>query len=356
MQNVFVTNTPTRKVLKTALQKDVTVYRNFFMPLCSILWDPDKEFWMLEHFNNIYYIKDKSGYTWLDYLEPNGFTEDVLNITSRLYEDIKSKDIVKLLKKQIDNGLYSTIFVDEFYLNGIYKDTRHLVSEMFITGYDDDEKKFFGIGYTDSREVDYITFTYDEIRIGFASLTTGVVDIEDCPVWVKLFTMQAYKLLDINNGKTADIEAFKRDIRSYYTSEEHPELLRSQNVKEFGADAIYGIKAQEVVLQAIRDLLKGEFKTDYRHIHLISEHKKMLVKKFTYIDKNIHPVAKTILDGSKTVSMNIELSRILYLKSAMQEGNMYAALKNETTIKKIVSLIEKAITEERVYLEEYLNS
>lgn len=129
MQNVFVTNTPTRKVLKTALQKDVTVYRNFFMPLCSILWDPDKEFWMLEHFNNIYYIKDKSGYTWLDYLEPNGFTEDVLNITSRLYEDIKSKDIVKLLKKQIDNGLYSTIFVDEFYLNGIYKDTRHLVSE-----------------------------------------------------------------------------------------------------------------------------------------------------------------------------------------------------------------------------------
>lgn len=157
---------------------------------------------MMNHFNNIYYIKEKFGYTWLDYLEPNGFTEDVLSITSRSYEDIKFKDIVKLLKEQIDNGLYSTIYVDKFYLSGIYNDTRHLVSEMFIIGYDDEEKCFLGIGYTDSREVDYITFPYDEIKIGFASLTTGVVNIEDCPVWVKLDTMQAYKALDIGGAQS----------------------------------------------------------------------------------------------------------------------------------------------------------
>ncbi len=356
MQNVFEINTPTKKVLKTALQKDVTVYRNFFMPLCSILWDPDKEDWMLEHFNNIYYIKEKSGYTWIDYLEQNGFTDDVLSITSRDYEDIKSEDVVKLLKDQIDNGLYSTIYVDEFYLSGIYKDKRHLISEMFITGYDDDEKHFLGIGYTDSREVDYITFPYDEIKIGFASLTTGVVNIEDCPIWVKLYTMQAYKALNINDKKVADIEAFNRDIKRYYTSEDLPELLRPQNVAEFGSDALYGIKAEEAVLQAIRDLLKGEFKTDYRHIHLISEHKKMLVKKFAYIDKKIHPLPKSVLNGSQTVSMNIELARLLYLKNVMQEGNMYAELKNEAAIKKIVSLIEKAIETEKSYLKEYLNS
>jgi hypothetical protein len=107
------------KEMKVKLQKDLTTYLNFSIPLCATLWDQSKLPWFYEHFNHVYCMTSRGGYFWVDYLEAADLFEDVLESTflnADRAQDIT--DISGYLKEKIAEGFYVMIFADEYYISG----------------------------------------------------------------------------------------------------------------------------------------------------------------------------------------------------------------------------------------------
>ena len=67
-----------KKIIPTYMQREITTYLNYSMPLCTFL-KPDKNQWLLEHFTNIYLMMGTDGYVWVDYLEDLLFPHNVID-------------------------------------------------------------------------------------------------------------------------------------------------------------------------------------------------------------------------------------------------------------------------------------
>lgn len=137
------------------------------------------------------------------------------------------------------------------------------------------------------------------------------------------------------------------------------EKLRSEIVEGRGDIAVYGADCQKEIVKSLHLMLEnGEFYTDYRHIHLLYEHKKIVLNKMYYIQNVTKANVSEIIDEYKVIMKKSELAKVLYLKAIISDNDsdLYDKLKNKSIISKIIKFLEGVSNNETDILQEFVCS
>ena len=211
----------------------------------------------------------------------------------------------------IDNDYYIYGVCNEKYLHHFQENFYH---ELFIFGYDLNENIFYCADFTFSNSGKY-TFTQkpiEQVCRGFADVPDqedyllcgegGIILSRLSPVKEK-----PYKI---------EVPYLKRNLTEYLegrNSFKHYSVLYNtepkQNNIEDKRNRAFGIDVYDVFTAYLSEF-HDDFHPDYRAFHNLYEHKKLMVKRIEYLEKN-HLIHQNI---NKEIYLKVEnLSQILYL-------------------------------------------
>ncbi|WP_148265086.1 hypothetical protein [Clostridium sp. BNL1100] len=339
------------KELNVKLQKEITTYLNYSLPLCAILWDRKKENWAYEHFTQLYCMKDKSGYLWLDYLEELLFPQDVSNYIFIPSDDLKNvNDIIFFIKEKVSLGNCLMIFLDKYYIsNSRNYLKKHDIFQAFIYGYDDVSNELLGIGFLDNNTFDYLRYSYSDVLEAYTSCRN---EYESSPLWVRLYACVLIKVKNLGEEHKCNFTKIISDMKNYVSSIGCESDLRYEIKICRGTNATYGINVINEVIDHLKRLLDDTWTIDYRQIHLLYEHKRLMKKRIEFLGQ-IYGFKDEKFCKSLSIYTSIEKSfetaKAIYMKSILAQTNyksIYGCLKDTDTIKKIISIYENEIPRE----------
>ena len=345
-----------QKKLPAVLQNDIISFNNYALPLCVVSGNDKKKEWLLEHFGNIYYQKNDNGYVMLDFLEQYDYPKDVLEYQFMTYEKYGNlQDIVSHVKDRIDQEYQVMIIVD----NDCLKEKRehplrHFPMQVFIYGYDDEEEIFLGMGYHSDFIFGEVTYGYKEIREAYQSFRKHYQVQED---WVSMYAEIYMKVKEPENEYHCSCDKILEELEEYVYSKIcmnkiRPEFLLGGNNPE----VVFGMEAQKAALGAFYQLLEGEFKTDYRVIHLLYEQKRHILKKIEKLS-NENRIGENGIElkeeYQKQVVKKVNKARLIFMMQVIEDNGksqFYAQLKDKEAIRAVIKLIEEALNQEEIIL------
>ncbi len=348
-----------KKILNILLQKDITTYLNYNFPLCSLLWNKNKNSWMFEHFTNFYLMRDDKRYIWIDYLEEVHFLNDVMDFSYKNVEIMrKQEDIIEYIKNYINQEYYIMIFVDKFFLrNSIFFHKEHVSQQSFIYGYDNELSEFFGVGYRSDGSFGEIKYNFNDILLGFQYC---IKNYEDMDIWVDWYNCIQMKVKSPDKIYEYNANHFIVELKKFVYSSGTKKLLRPEILYERGENAIYGFEAQEELINAFNELKEDKFVLDYRSIHLLAEHKNLMYKKLIYTAEVIGSLNEfeDLLIQYRKLNEQYENIRLVFMKHVLIDNNMsniYGCLKNKIIINELYKKLESSSNLEKEIYIEYIN-
>ena len=104
--------------LPIQLQKDITVYTNYALPLCIIKSTENYDKSILTHFDNIYLMRDKKNYLWMDFLERDGyFIGDFFNVEYlNLKKAFELPDIFSFISDTLLSNKYLIVLLNGYFM------------------------------------------------------------------------------------------------------------------------------------------------------------------------------------------------------------------------------------------------
>jgi hypothetical protein len=279
----FEIDEPEHKELKIVLQDMFRTYLCNSLPLCALFTDERLLPWFYEHFINIFANVDESGYTKLDFVEHRAPYKEVMYevyLGYRLLE--KEPKIVDFVIDKINKGYYVVIYVDEYYLpvKSVYQ-KEHYVHNSIIYGYDNTTETFLGIGFNAELLFTYLTFKYNDLEIAFEK---GKSYYHISAPWCENNAIELLKLKDYPVEYPFDMQRFLTQLGDYLASVGDNSVIFTYMMSQ--NRIIHGIDVYDQVVECLNKLLEGTVAIDYRAIHLLVEHKKIMLNRLRYI--NLH--------------------------------------------------------------------
>lgn len=348
---------PENKELDIRLQNDVTTYLHYSLPLCIILSNSRLLPRYFEHFIEICARIQPDGYLDMDFLEHSHlFTKSISNLYFG-YDAMKDINILDFIRKKINSDTYIIIHLDEFYLpHKLHYQKTHYIHASLVYGYDDCRKKIMTIGFDSKHaftkiEIDYAAFE--------KSYEMGKVYYEETAWWA---FKKAIQLVKFNTDVLSceyefHLDKFINKLDSYMASSGNPAFLFEPRV---GERYIFGFQIYEVLEQKLLELAKGNNCTDFRALHLLSEHKKSIYKRLEYIVNNcmIPAGLSDIPRKYSTIVEQVEIIRMKFLKYSLTHTNfkdIYLRPHDELFIRELTGLLEKVREEEKTILTQIRN-
>lgn len=336
----------------------ITLYKNYLFPLYTF-YNDDYNRWIISHFTNMYMMKDENGYIWYDYLEPGNFCDDILETQCIKLSTLSESNIIDNIISNLENNKYMTLFVDEYYLpNTLFTNKIHYPSEILIYGYDSEKKTILSMNFDITNTVNKVVYSYDEIINATDALMHHRKLYADFPVWIELYAMRCISVKENVRINVASRDKLLCLVEEYISSKQLTEKLRSEVVTERGKTAVFGYDSQKEIIKAIKDMINGDIYIDYRHLHLLFEHKRIVLELISYVLAESEIDGEDIISEYKKIYNSISFARILYLKGLAQKNasDIYGIVKDRDILEKIVSLIEKSVEAEKEILELFLEN
>lgn len=328
-----------KKVLDLNVQNKVTTYLNYSLPLCVLLQNDNKKEYLMEHFSNIYLMKDDEDYIWLDYHEDSSLLEDVLELKNEKRKSLRSfENIEELLLKKINEGYYLMVFTDEFYASNSGKyGKEHCFFQLFIYGYSTEEDLFYGLSFDEQNNFGKVQLSLRDIMKG---INYCLFYDEKVPEWINNYFLVYLKESDFSKPFHCDPNRVIEKVKDYFFSRPGDSELRPDVVAERGSKAIYGLAAQEEVINSLKKSLDGNFYIDYRCFHLLCEHKKNMYEKISYIidSENLENEFEDVKSEYQKITNSYNKIRMIYLKNVLTDNHnddIFGQLKNKSIIEKI---------------------
>ncbi|HEX3045261.1 MAG TPA: amino acid adenylation domain-containing protein [Bacillota bacterium] len=278
---VYEIDTPEAKELKVEIQRDITIYNHRAIPLCVILTDPNLHPWYFERFLNIFSTLDHEGFLTLDYLEVWAPYREIINEISLGTEMLEREpDIINFAIDNINRGYYPSIAVDEYYCPGKQKYQKvHYIHHALVYGYDNNERILKTVGYDVAGILTGINFTYDVFTEAYE---LGKLYYQEAAPWASRTAAQLFFSNGFNAPYPFDANKVIQGIHNYLFSTSEEATTYFWNLKR--ERVTYGFDVYDVVIHHFKNFLEGKFTTDYRAIHLLAEHKKVIAQRLEYIN------------------------------------------------------------------------
>lgn len=295
----------------------ITAYLNVAYPLMLILNNPHLLNWYYEHFINIYSQCWSIDFMRIDFLDSSRFFGDILDRNSLKIEEAHNIDILDFIKENIDSGYCLNVFtIDEYYLSAsiCYKNS-HMIHEILIYGYDYDLGILKVVGY-DKKGVFsrfyYNTKEFEEaFKAGLSNPPDYLVD-----------ALHKMRLRHFFCDYKFSLNKFLYELKKYLF------LIPDQEKKYFSIasnDAvIYGKQVYDSLIVYLKESItsENEMEINYLSIHFFYEHKKILLERFLFIERNYklgNNFTSLILEYEENVSLSNSI-RLSFLKRALVES------------------------------------
>ena len=177
-------------ILPVTDKPPITVYKNYSYPLCIISTDASESNWLCNHFGNIYLMRNRHDYIWLDFLEPNDGFDSALEFERINLNELEGIDIISLIQNTLNEKKYVTLFLDEYYMDKTaLAGKKHHLAEFFIYGYDDEKRIFYTVGFNSSEFFGQLTYSYNAVIKAHDSFVNDREKFGELPVWVIWYIM-----------------------------------------------------------------------------------------------------------------------------------------------------------------------
>lgn len=277
------TSSTDKKSLEFSTLDPIKAYTHHTVPLSVALTDPRCMPWLYEHYTQIFSFV-KKGILQIDYTEQLRQYREILDVVQvPIYKSSVINDITSFLINSINNNLFITIYVDEFYLPNRYATNKlHYMRQIVINGYDADDKIFYCKGFTRYNDSSFKDSGYDQygaetISFDVLSLayTEGHDRYDDPPdnyivLWGRKKDFPGYEF---------NIQLYITRLNQYINSSGQmlSQTAIGQNVFKILEEAVYWM------------IYERKTTVDSRAFYVVYEHKKRLHDSLMFVRNLINP-------------------------------------------------------------------
>ncbi|PEP84922.1 hypothetical protein [Bacillus pseudomycoides] len=239
----------------------------------AILMSKDKYLsWFYSGYIQLYSYQDNYEYK-IDYYSYNGkyprFPEINDNWLKREFFQRTHGNIVQFLVDIIDEGFYSEIILDQYFIPGkrLFQIQSKPHQEL-IYGYDKDKKVFYALGFN-KEDFGMYEITFENLEKGFYNASWSGVGFFDCTTHIDYS----------NNNLEFNFPLVKQYIKDYAESRNS---FMHFNPKE----SLFGLNTYNYYIQLLADNPKYFNKKDIRPLHIFAEHKHTMVDRLRFMQES----------------------------------------------------------------------
>lgn len=330
--------------LPIQIQKDITVYNNYALPLCILKSSCNYDKAIISHFDNIYLMRNQKNYLWMDFLERDGFfIGDFFNVEYlNLKQSFELENLYAFISDVLDTNRYLLVMLNSFYIeNSAFFKRIHHPAIVLVFSISFEKRQIGTIMLTKDGNYNIEFFSFEAFSTAFYNYDLDKIKIKTWADWYKISILSS-----IPFDSTIKCEELIQQIENYITSKDMKNKLRKEIVDDRGDKALYGISVYTELIKSIEESKNGIQLSDYRHIHLIYEHSKFIGKKLEYLHKE-GLVSEERYKKQVEVEKLLNITRLFYMKGVLSEpdSNLYGPLKDKNIINKIIANI--TIAQER---------
>lgn len=236
----------------------------------------------------------------------------------------------------LDSDYYLYLFLDKYYLPGRDEyQTRHFIHDHFVYGYDRDERHFDFIGF-DNRGM------FRKSPILFEDFDNAYNQANPQHEWQTYLFMLKY---NPNYRSALDLQLVIDLLDDYLLSRNTSERFRMYKQP---MDAVFGLDVYTKLQEYFELLEAGEVWADVRGVHIVQEHKKCMLDRLRYMER------EGFLNASDQLST--AYSQIATQAQSMKLSLMkFARMKDKHWIKSVIALIQQMKASEKLILEQVLD-
>lgn len=334
------------KILPLNQKTESTTYLFYSTRLAIVQAYPEYRQWLMQYFiyPRLYYNEENWNHLFLE-----EELEDILVMKRLKYQEVQS-NIISYTKKNLEEGCYVNIHLDEFYISEKdFFQRRHYVHENLIYGYSDEERVFYAFGFGKKQKVQSFEITYEELLWGYEK--------------GKLFSFCGAKYLTgeypwpVTLCSLKEIPEYSFEI-SCFVDKLKKHLYPSENEMVEGDLHIYGVNIYDAVLSELRGESDKGF-VDFRVLQIFYEQKKCIRRRLEFLQEkySMETELEEFWTEYKKVEGSFQRIRLIYMKQLVMEGRadtLDKAVLSETVNLGIVDKLEEAVEKEKEVLESLL--
>ncbi|SMF85069.1 hypothetical protein SAMN05661091_2859 [Paenibacillus uliginis N3/975] len=254
-------------------------------------------------------------------------------------------DIHRYLITQLEREYYVVTYVDEFYIhNSICYQENHFVHDIFIYGYDLDRQIYHVAIFDKNRQFTMQEVTFEQFDQAYTSQGKSTQSlISSC----KRMEPSNYENSKYGSGVGRfdfDLQLMINVLSDYLEGRNSTERLR---IQQQPMEGYFGVEIYPYLQEFVTRVIEGVQNFDVRQLHILWEHKKMMVARIEYLQQLGYLREETsLLSEAKRLEKQAYTYRNLMLKGFMSQ--------NRNILHPLVNSLEEMLIAEKALITQLI--
>jgi hypothetical protein len=323
--------------LPIVLQREYNAYLYGALPLCAALGRGNSQ-WFHRRFFQLFALRDVRGvmvgndferpYTHLDFVDATAVLDGPFTVERTEYHRAAGElgSLTHHVRAATRNGQYVIAFVDLAALNNREEVFLH---EILVHGFDDAERQVHAITFGYDNRFQTVAYDYESLDRAFDRCLAHIDRLrERSGVRFPVATLSARSTESEEDSQQeamwAQLEAYRTGRAVNLQKEYCPGYwwLWSPEEHAFYASTPmrFGVDASDVLIDHLQDVLSGQRPIDYRHFHVLAEHKKLVARRLELLltaipqqdQRDLTAAWKSTIATADTNRMRVMRNRLAY--------------------------------------------
>ncbi|GIQ67355.1 hypothetical protein DUZ99_02500 [Xylanibacillus composti] len=261
-------------------------------------------------------------------------------ISRDLLSDYLNEHIVDFLIRAVDKNFYVLLYVDQYYISASrHYQTTHFTHDVFVHGYDNDERQLYLKGYLKNG-------SFSDYQVSYEDFTAAYANGNDYFWW------QVYiNLFQFDDGDYPfNVGYLKKQISDYLQAKNpQDDVLQFINPSgRFQQPTNFGVATYDSLQEYFQLMRDGEIGNDIRPLQVVWEHKKIMLDRLAYLHEQGYLPDLSLHNQYEEVKQKTEMARSLFLKYERRQDksliDMMAQFMDEVRQSEI-AVLEKLLAE-----------
>lgn len=329
---------------------DITLFPYISMFLPVIMGHRKYESWYYSNFINVMCINEKGFY---NYTDDRNFFRRIL--TENAVQYIRALSFSKkTFMDSLFDDYYIYVWIDSCY-TGDWSGSKdlHEAHPILIYGMNKDRNIYYCYRFSPDFGVFQCEYDIDMVHLSMESARIEIGDhVDDTHVCI-------FKLKDIEAENLFDKYRFLQELENYIfsTGDRISEYCRAEINISADTNICFGLDVTRNVLELLKGNAQNE-NFDYRLIHLITEHKQLLLRRFEYVS-DLFSISNhklnDLINDYRQITKQYQNVKNCFTKNSLKESqnvSFYKPPKSEKAVLKMVNNYEQLIQKEQIVLKE----
>jgi hypothetical protein len=319
--------------LPIVLQREYNSYLYGALPLCAALGNGNAQ-WFERRFFQLFAIRDERGvmvgqdlerpYTHLDLVDALTVLDGPLSVERVEYRRAGAEvgRLSQYARAAVQDGCYLITFVD---LATLHDREDPFLHEILIYGFDDDQQQIHAVTFGYNQRFQTACYDYALLDRSFERCLTGIERLRErsgVRFPIATLSVRSTEAEAVGAQKTmwSQLAAYRAgrpvDLRENYLSKYWWLWGPDDHAFYTSAPIRFGIGVIDTLIAHLHDAVAGQRPIDYRHFHLLAEHKRLLARRLEILLTDTDPQDRAGLVAAwKSVTAKTDANRLRVLRN-----------------------------------------